>query len=111
MALVDKKRRKKKKKKSVLSRSFPVHLSPGGSVPGMHVAVATMKKGEKSRFIFRPEYYYGKLGCPPRIPPNCTGRWTLLEVCVFVTGVGRAAHHTILPTVQVDGLYLRFVPL
>ena len=56
---------------------FP--LSVDGSVPGMHVAVSTMKKGEKSRFIFRPEYYYGELGCAPRIPPNCTGWCTSVE--------------------------------
>nr|KAG5691902.1 hypothetical protein BaRGS_033348 [Batillaria attramentaria] len=47
-------------------------LGQDGSVPGMHIAVASMKKGEKSRFIFKPKYYYGKMGCGDRIPPDCT---------------------------------------
>lgn len=42
-------------------------------VLGFHVAVSTMKKGEISRFLFKPTYFYGAMGCGQRIPPNCTG--------------------------------------
>ena len=36
-----------------------------------------MKRGETARFLFSPEYGFGKLGCPPRIPANA---WTLFEI-------------------------------
>lgn len=38
----------------------------------MELAMPTMKKGEFSRFLFKPQYAYGVMGCPPRIPPNAT---------------------------------------
>ena len=37
---------------------------------GFEIAVSSMKKGELSRFIIRPGYAYGKMGCSPRIPEN-----------------------------------------
>ena len=80
----------------------------------MEVYVFVTGAGRAVRHAFFPTVQVGGLywrfcdrsweGCPPRIPPNCTGRWTLLEVCVFVTGVGMAVHHAFLPTVQVGGL-------
>lgn len=39
-----------------------------------------MKKGEFSRFLFKPKYAYGDLGCPPHIPPLAT---VLYEVQVL----------------------------
>lgn len=37
---------------------------------GFDVAMATMRKGEISKFIFSPAYAYREMGCPPRIPPD-----------------------------------------
>ena len=34
--------------------------------------MATMKVGELSQFICKPEYSYGSAGSPPKIPPNAT---------------------------------------
>ncbi|NWJ02186.1 FKBP6 isomerase, partial [Crypturellus undulatus] len=39
---------------------------------GLEVGLLTMRKGELARFVFVPNYAYGKLGCPPLIPPNAT---------------------------------------
>ncbi|KAJ9579704.1 hypothetical protein L9F63_004630 [Diploptera punctata] len=39
-------------------------------IPGLDVAVSTMKKGEHSRFLIHPDMGFGKYGCPPRIPGN-----------------------------------------
>jgi hypothetical protein len=41
------------------------------------VAVASMKKKEKSQFIFLPEYYCGKMGCEPRVPRETSGKQTI----------------------------------
>lgn len=34
-------------------------------------AVLTMKKGEVALIRTSPSHAFGRLGCPPRIPPNC----------------------------------------
>ncbi|XP_046840360.1 inactive peptidyl-prolyl cis-trans isomerase FKBP6-like isoform X2 [Xenia sp. Carnegie-2017] len=47
-------------------------LGMGESLRGFDVAVATMKKGEISKFLFSPSYAYKKMGCPPRVPPDAT---------------------------------------
>ena len=39
---------------------------------GVDIAVATMYKKEISQFLFSPQYAYGEMGCPPRIPPDAT---------------------------------------
>ncbi|XP_061461145.1 inactive peptidyl-prolyl cis-trans isomerase FKBP6 isoform X2 [Rhineura floridana] len=39
---------------------------------GMEVGLLTMKKGELARFLFKPSYAFGAVGCPPLIPPNAT---------------------------------------
>jgi FK506-binding protein 6 len=36
--------------------------------------MATMRKGEISKFIFSPAYAYREMGCPPRIPPDTSGK-------------------------------------
>lgn len=43
-------------------------LGQGGLLPGLEIGVSTMKKQEVAAFLISPEYAYGKLGCPPRIP-------------------------------------------
>eukprot|EP00058_Branchiostoma_floridae_P009368 XP_002594856.1 hypothetical protein BRAFLDRAFT_86023 [Branchiostoma floridae] len=47
-------------------------LATGSVVPGMEIAISSMRKGERSRFLVQPNYGYGKFGCPPRIPGNAT---------------------------------------
>jgi FK506-binding protein 6 len=41
-----------------------------GFIPGLFVGIASMKKGEISRFLIHPDMGYGKMGCPPRIPQS-----------------------------------------
>ena len=38
----------------------------------MELGLLSMRKGELARFLFKPTYAYGPLGCPPLIPPNAT---------------------------------------
>ncbi|CAH0552093.1 unnamed protein product [Brassicogethes aeneus] len=45
-------------------------VNNGEVIPGLDLAVQSMKTSEKSQFIFTPDYGYGKLGCLGRIPPN-----------------------------------------
>ncbi|XP_075904476.1 inactive peptidyl-prolyl cis-trans isomerase FKBP6 isoform X2 [Nelusetta ayraudi] len=49
---------------------FPRMMKLGRDVTlaGLEVGLLTMKKGEFSRFLFNPQYAFGDLGCPPRIP-------------------------------------------
>lgn len=43
-------------------------LDAGEMIPGLNVAIKTMRRGEKSRFLIQPQYAFGEVGCPPRIP-------------------------------------------
>lgn len=56
------------------NKSFEFKLGDGSVVKGLDVAVSTMKRYERSQFIFDPEYYIGKGGCPPRVPPDTPGK-------------------------------------
>lgn len=56
--------------------SFPIDVT----LYGLELGLLTMKKGEFSRFLFKPKYAYGDLGCPPHIPPLAT---VLYEVQVL----------------------------
>lgn len=38
----------------------------------MELGLLSMRRGELARFLFKPPYAYGTLGCPPLIPPNST---------------------------------------
>lgn len=38
----------------------------------MELGLLSMRRGELARFLFKPTYAYGTLGCPPLIPPNAT---------------------------------------
>ncbi len=42
----------------------------GEAIPGLDEAVGTMRRNEQSQFIFSPDWAFGDLGCPPRIPPK-----------------------------------------
>ncbi|KAK2117312.1 Inactive peptidyl-prolyl cis-trans isomerase fkbp6 [Saguinus oedipus] len=39
---------------------------------GMELGLLSMRRGELARFLFKPAYAYGTLGCPPLIPPDTT---------------------------------------
>ncbi|KAL6056267.1 hypothetical protein STEG23_020636, partial [Scotinomys teguina] len=39
---------------------------------GLELGLLSMRRGELARFLFKPTYAYGTLGCPPLIPPNAT---------------------------------------
>lgn len=59
----------------------------GEALPGMDIAVSTMKKGETSRFLISSMYAFGEMGCPPRIPPNATILFEI-ELLSFVDRAG-----------------------
>lgn len=42
------------------------------TLPGLMIAMRTMRRGEHSRVVMTPAYGYGDMGCPPRIPPLST---------------------------------------
>lgn len=39
-------------------------------IVGLNISIASMKKGETSKFLIHPDVAYGKMGCPPRIPQS-----------------------------------------
>ncbi|KAL4630922.1 inactive peptidyl-prolyl cis-trans isomerase FKBP6 [Arapaima gigas] len=51
---------------------YPQMMKLGTDVtlPGLELALLTMKSGEFSRFLLLPKYAYGDMGCPPLIPPS-----------------------------------------
>lgn len=59
---------------TVLGELQPSSLSllPDITLWGMELGLLTMRRGELARFLFKPPYAYGTLGCPPLIPPNST---------------------------------------
>ncbi|RNA40467.1 inactive peptidyl-prolyl cis-trans isomerase FKBP6-like [Brachionus plicatilis] len=65
------------------NKSFEFKLGNGEVVRGLDIAVSTMKRHEKSQFIFEPEYYCGKFGCEPRVPKETPVLFEI-EVISFV---------------------------
>eukprot|EP00794_Sanderia_malayensis_P014000 gene14000-15458_t len=59
---------------------YKLTLGQGEVLPGWEIAIKSMKKGEFSRFLISHQYAYGKMGCPPRIPPEAS---VLLEIEVM----------------------------
>jgi len=47
---------------------FIFELGVGHAIPAWDICVQSMKKGEKCIMRCGPEYAFGRLGCPPRIP-------------------------------------------
>ncbi|GAB6028703.1 Inactive peptidyl-prolyl cis-trans isomerase fkbp6 [Chamberlinius hualienensis] len=47
-----------------------VCLGNGDVITGLDIAVQSMTQNEVAHFLIKPEYAYGKMGCPPRIPGN-----------------------------------------
>jgi len=54
------------------NQPFNFTLGRGQVIKGWDVGVATMKKGEISKFTLAPEFAYGAAGSPPKIPENAT---------------------------------------
>ncbi|KAK9503791.1 hypothetical protein O3M35_010274 [Rhynocoris fuscipes] len=57
---------------SLLRSLNPKHYQMGGGYlfPGFEIALQSMKENETAEFLIHPDYAFGKLGCPPRIPGN-----------------------------------------
>jgi len=54
---------------SIMRKELPIFkLGDCGLFPGMQLAVKSMHYNEVSQFIFTPKFFFGSLGCPPRIP-------------------------------------------
>ncbi|XP_076127157.1 peptidyl-prolyl cis-trans isomerase FKBP4 isoform X1 [Alosa pseudoharengus] len=51
---------------------FSFELGKGQVIKAWDIGVATMRVGEVSQLICKPEYAYGAAGSPPKIPPNAT---------------------------------------
>ncbi|KAG7213934.1 hypothetical protein KM043_003133 [Ampulex compressa] len=45
-------------------------LQQGTVIPGLDIGIASMKRNEVAMFVIHPDFAYGELGCPPRIPAN-----------------------------------------
>ncbi|XP_054711534.1 inactive peptidyl-prolyl cis-trans isomerase FKBP6-like [Uloborus diversus] len=50
------------------NRPYKFLLGDEQLIPGLELAIKSMKKEEISRFIVHSDYAYGPMGCPPRIP-------------------------------------------
>ncbi|XP_072325428.1 inactive peptidyl-prolyl cis-trans isomerase FKBP6 isoform X2 [Scyliorhinus torazame] len=70
---------------SNVQRDVPRFMKLGRDITllGMELAIRTMRKGEFSRFLFKPMYAFGSMGCPPRIPENATVMFEL-EILHFL---------------------------
>ena len=51
-----------------VTRLWFLQMDDNQLVPGMEIALKSMKKRERSHFLIDPSYAYGAMGCPPRIP-------------------------------------------
>ncbi|NXT26334.1 FKBP6 isomerase, partial [Syrrhaptes paradoxus] len=66
-------------------KKYPRLMKLGKDVTlwGLEIGLLTMKVGEAARFFFLPGYAYGKMGCPPLVPPNATVMFEV-EVLDFI---------------------------
>lgn len=49
-------------------RAERYRLDVGSLLLGVELAIKSMKKKEKAEFLLEPDYAFGRMGCPPRIP-------------------------------------------
>lgn len=66
-----------------------------------------MKKGEFSRFLFKPRYAYGDFGCPPHIPPLATVLYEVQVLDFFDSA--QVDEFMDLTTVRINVLILYFI--
>ncbi|XP_015781693.1 inactive peptidyl-prolyl cis-trans isomerase FKBP6 [Tetranychus urticae] len=55
-------------------------------LPGLMVGILSMRMAEKAEILIKPEYAFGELGCPPRIPGNSTIIYIVEILRVFEEG-------------------------
>ena len=60
----------------------------GEVIAGLEVAVRSMRRNERSQFLISSNYAFGKMGCPPRIPPNATSECRLKSQVRLLLGSG-----------------------
>lgn len=65
-------------------------------IEGLDIGVASMKKGEVSRFLIKSTFAYGEMGCPPRIPPNATIMYEI-ELLSFVDSAAAVKYEKLTP--------------
>ncbi|XP_073985486.1 inactive peptidyl-prolyl cis-trans isomerase FKBP6-like [Rhodnius prolixus] len=76
---------------SMFRSSIPKHYQMGGGYlfAGFEIALSSMKEYEVAQFLIHPDYAFGALGCPPRIPGNAPVMLVLTVTgfidCGFVT--------------------------
>ena len=61
-------------------------LSYDTVLPGLCKGLLTMRRGERSEIMVRPELAYLEMGCPPRVPPNSTILYIVEVIKVFEEG-------------------------
>lgn len=47
-------------------------IGTGQVIKGWDIGIMSMQLGEKAELIIKPEYGYGKIGAPPKIPGDAT---------------------------------------
>ncbi|XP_053493076.1 peptidyl-prolyl cis-trans isomerase FKBP5 isoform X3 [Ictalurus furcatus] len=53
-------------------KPFVFNVGKGQVIKAWDIGVCSMKKGEVCLLMCKPEYAYGSVGSPPKIPPNST---------------------------------------
>ena len=56
---------------------FIFTIGEGKVIKGWEIGIGGMLPGERAEFTIGPEYAYGEAGCPPKIPPNATLKFTV----------------------------------
>lgn len=74
---------------TVVDKSYETHpegfkfiLGSDHVIKGWEEGISTMKLGEKADLYIEPEYGYGHLGCPPKIPSDASLMFTIELLCI-----------------------------
>lgn len=67
-------------------RPYLHRLNMAPIVRGLYLGLMSMRLGEEAEFLVRPDYAFGKLGCPPRIPENSTILYVVQILKIFEEG-------------------------
>ena len=51
-------------------RAERYRLDDGQLLPGLEMGIRTMKNTERAEFLIHPDYGFGEMGCPPRVPQS-----------------------------------------
>ncbi|XP_053201328.1 inactive peptidyl-prolyl cis-trans isomerase FKBP6-like [Panonychus citri] len=55
-------------------------------LPGLMIGILSMRLHEKAEILIKPDYGFGELGCPPRIPANATIIYIVEIMKIFEEG-------------------------